>query len=79
VDTDVLETHANSPFVIEENFEGIIPKGTPMFQVIPFKRENWEMEISEMKEKDIFYRYERLHSTISSSYGRLLRSKKVFK
>lgn len=79
VDTDVLETHANSPFVIEDDFEGIIPKGTPMFQVIPFKRDEWKMVIDEMPEKEIFYRYERLYSTIASSYGRLLRKKKVFK
>jgi hypothetical protein len=29
------------PFFIKENFEGIIPQGTPIVQIIPFKRENW--------------------------------------
>ncbi len=79
IDSDVLETHANSPFVIKEGFEGIIPKGTPMFQIIPFKRENWEMEINALPDGEIFYRYERLRSTITSYYGRTLRKKKEFK
>jgi hypothetical protein len=34
----------NYPFFIKEGFEGIIPEGTPIMQVIPFKRENWKVE-----------------------------------
>jgi len=30
------------PFYIDYNFEGIIPMGTPMFQMIPVKRDNWK-------------------------------------
>ena len=29
------------PFYVKEKFEGIIPKGTPIMQVIPFRQENW--------------------------------------
>jgi hypothetical protein len=29
------------PFFLRESFEGLIPAGTPIAQVIPFKRENW--------------------------------------
>jgi hypothetical protein len=29
------------PFFFEQGFEGIIPKGTPIAQIIPFKKENW--------------------------------------
>ena len=29
----------------DPNFEGMIPAGTPFLQVIPFKRESWQMEI----------------------------------
>lgn len=32
------------PFFLKEDFEGIIPRGTPIFQVIPFKRESWVAE-----------------------------------
>jgi hypothetical protein len=32
------------PFFIKKSFNGIIPKGTPFAQVIPFKTENWNSE-----------------------------------
>ena len=79
IDTDKLKTHANAPFVIKENFQGIIPKGTPMAQVIPFKRDNWKMEIDSISDKETAFRYDRLHSTLKSSYGRNLRIKKEYK
>jgi hypothetical protein len=51
VDTDTYSAAVNFPFVINDpNFEGLIPKGTPIAQVIPFKREGWQMEIGSMKE-----------------------------
>jgi hypothetical protein len=34
----------NFPFFIEKDFVGVIPQGTPMVQVIPFKRESWVAE-----------------------------------
>ena len=46
VDTDQYGAPVNFPFVVNDpNFEGLIPKGTPIAQVIPFKRETWNMEI----------------------------------
>lgn len=44
VDTDILTTDINSPFTIANDFEGIIEAGTPMVQIIPFKRDSWEAE-----------------------------------
>lgn len=35
----------NFPFLIKNNFEGLIPAGTPMYQIIPIKRESWDKEI----------------------------------
>ena len=29
------------PFYIKKDFEGIIPKGTPILQIIPFFQQNW--------------------------------------
>jgi hypothetical protein len=31
-------------FALKEGFEGLIPKGTPFVQIIPFTREEWEHE-----------------------------------
>ena len=39
VDTDKHPTPVNFPFLLKENFQGIIPKGTPIAQCIPLKRE----------------------------------------
>jgi hypothetical protein len=51
VDTDTYTAPVNFPMVINDsNFEGLIPKGTPIAQVIPFKREGWQMEIGSKKE-----------------------------
>jgi len=79
IDTDYLKTSANSPFVIKEGFEGVIEKGTPMFQIIPFKRDKWKAEYELMEREDNFYNNEKLHSRIVSSYGRFLRKPKEFK
>ena len=32
----------NIPFIIRDDFEGVIKTGTPIVQILPFKRENWE-------------------------------------
>jgi hypothetical protein len=45
VDTDTYNSPVNFPFVLNDiNFEGLIPAGTPMAQIIPFKREKWSLE-----------------------------------
>jgi hypothetical protein len=34
----------NIPFFFREGFEGMIPRGTPIAQLMPFKRENWKLK-----------------------------------
>jgi hypothetical protein len=42
VDTDKYNAPVNFPFVINNpSFEGLIPAGTPIAQVIPIKRNSW--------------------------------------
>jgi hypothetical protein len=51
VDTDIYTAPVNFPFVINDpNFEGLIPKGTPIAQVIPIKRDVWKMEFGKQEE-----------------------------
>lgn len=48
VDTDRYAAPVNFPFVlINPTFEGIIPAGTAVCQVIPFKRDNFLMKIKQ--------------------------------
>jgi hypothetical protein len=50
VDTDTYHSKINFPFIFEDNnFEGIVPAGTPIAQVIPFKRESFKMSIGSEK------------------------------
>ena len=41
VDTDKSTLELAFPMWVKEGFEGIVEKGTPMVQVIPFKRDDW--------------------------------------
>lgn len=40
----------NLPFLLKEDFDGIIPAGTPMYQIIPFKRDDWLSTADEFQE-----------------------------
>lgn len=42
VDGPFAMHQGNIPFHVREGFEGVIPKGTPFIQCIPFLRENWK-------------------------------------
>jgi hypothetical protein len=51
VDTDKYNTPVNFPFMLNDpNYEGLIPAGTPIAQLIPIKRESWKMKIGKKKE-----------------------------
>ena len=49
VDTDIFKTEINFPIIINGDkyptLETVLKRGTPYVQCIPFKRDNWEMEI----------------------------------
>lgn len=47
VDTDKHPVPVNFPFFIRRDFEGVIPAGTPMIQIIPFKRDTWSHEVKD--------------------------------
>ena len=78
VDTDVLNTPINCPFFIKKDFEGIIKKGTPMVQLIPFKREAWDSEFTNPGKQKIDFEREKLYTKIYGAYASK-RYKKIFK
>ena len=52
VDTDKYKAPVNFPFVLNDaKWTGIIPAGTPMAQVIPFRRDSWKHKIGSEKER----------------------------
>jgi hypothetical protein len=45
----------NVPFYIANGFEGIIPAGTPMIQMIPIKRDSWQSQEPKINDNKINY------------------------
>lgn len=50
VDTDTHPVIINFPFLVNKDFKGVIPAGTPIAQVIPFKRDDWTAEVIDDRE-----------------------------
>ena len=50
VDTDKHPLVINFPFVMKKDFHGLIPAGTPIIQIIPFKRDSWSSKVTDDKE-----------------------------
>jgi hypothetical protein len=67
----------NIPFYIKKDFEGIIPKGTPMFQILPIKRENWESEIQKYDEEFWLIKNEEKNN-IDNFYKKKIWQRKLF-
>jgi hypothetical protein len=63
IDTDNWSGSDVLNFAFKKDFEGLIPKGTPYVQIIPFKREEWNLEIS----KSIDHSASELRNTVSNS------------
>jgi hypothetical protein len=54
VDNDSVNISGTFPFFIQNNFEGIVPAGTPFAQIIPFKREDWKSKIIIEDQKNMY-------------------------
>jgi len=50
VDADTKFAPLDIRLFLKRDFEGIVSKGTPIMQVIPFTRESWKMEVDKNKE-----------------------------
>jgi hypothetical protein len=81
VDTDRYKAPVSFPFVLNDvNFEGLIPAGTPLVQVIPFKRDSWksrlgtEEDLKEMRED-----HSRLSNSFFDRYKTMFWERKNFK
>lgn len=80
VDTDTFYSPINFPFLFkEDSFVGLIPAGTPIAQVIPFKRESFSMKIGNDEDRANAIRSKsRLEVAITNGYRRLHHVKKKF-
>ena len=69
----------NYPFYLKKGFSGLIPAGTPMYQIIPIKREHWNSEEKIITERDREKLNSKIRSYFFSPYKRFFHKKKVFK
>lgn len=81
VDTDTYFGTINFPFVVNDlSFTGIVPKGTPIIQVIPFKRDSWKSETGTEKDKaQVLKHKQEARSTFYEYYKRIWYRKKEYK
>lgn len=81
VDTDDYYAPVNFPFVINDpKFEGYISKGTPICQVIPFKRDKWQIEFG--TKNDVAEQIkitQKLHLKFFDRYKQMFWTRKEFK
>jgi hypothetical protein len=82
VDTDTYNLPVNFPIVINgdkyNELNTVIKKGTVIAQVIPFKRDNWKMEIKKLKNKEIKINRISLFSQFINGYRDRFWSKKTW-
>ena len=81
VDTDKSTLELVFPMWVKTGFEGIVEKGTPMAQVIPFKRDNWDSTFDYYEDGQYkkVIEEKNFNSTMVGHYLKNHHSKKKFK
>lgn len=79
IDSDKSMMSNEMPMWLAEGFEGVIEKGTPLAQIIPFKREDWKLDVTQMPyEKHIIEEDKGVYSTIKNNYRKNIWSRKSY-
>ena len=80
IDYDKSNHALYPPMYLKEGFEGIIEKGTPMFQIIPFKRNNWKSKFSFLEDGQLQINMNRdVKATLVNNYVKNVWEKKSYK
>ena len=81
VDTDKSTLELVFPVWVKDNFDGIVEKGTPIAQIIPFKRDDWDSTFDYF-ENNVYKKIieeKHFNSTMVGHYLKNHWSKKKFK
>jgi hypothetical protein len=79
IDTDKFAAYFHVSFWVKKGFKGTIKQGTPMFQVMPFLREDFEMVIQPYDEERVIRQYHGLSTTFIQGYKKHFWQRKTFK
>lgn len=69
IDNDKITSSGMMPFFLKEDFIGVIKAGTPFIQIIPFKREDWEMDLKFYTPKELHDKYTETYKTFRKPEG----------
>jgi hypothetical protein len=78
VDTDKYPIPVHLPFHLRKGFDVLIPKGTPMIQIIPFKREHLTSSFSWDKGNVLKTAWAKAHTVFFERYQKFFRSPKTY-
>ena len=80
VDSDIWGLAIFVPFYLKRDFIGTIPKGTPMFQMIPVKRDEWELKLDSSREsyEEHTIKEEKRRTRITAYYKQDIHQKKSY-
>lgn len=78
IDTDKFPAYFPYSVFIRQGFDGVIKAGTPLIQVIPFKRDNWTANFSDMPEGEIDDIRKIVSAHFSGAYKKIFWSRKKF-
>jgi hypothetical protein len=79
IDTDTFVTDGHLSFFVKRNFNGVIKQGTPIAQILPFKREDWDHIIHDYDANTIERQRKKIRSTFSNGYRMKFWSKKEYR
>lgn len=68
----------NYPFYIKRGFSGIIPAGTPMFQITPILRKDWSSSLAKWNEEEQSKREFSLRKYAFEAYKKVFHVRKSF-
>jgi hypothetical protein len=78
IDTDAWSVAGPLPFLIKKGFTGIIPAGTPIYQITFIKRENWVSKKTEYNEDFHKKHIQNIKKIVSGGYKKFYWNRKSF-
>lgn len=79
VDADFVMGPGTLPFLLKKDFEGIIPQGTPIAQIFPFKRDNWESKVDDSLQEKAKKNSLKIRRVASGFYKHNMWKRKTYK
>lgn len=79
VDADKYNMSIQFPFFLKSGFAGIIEKGTPLVQILPFERHTWERRHLPYNAEEAQKNYAHFTSRIKRAYKHLFWTQKIYK